>query len=101
VTEEAARRPATSVFPTEANRSEAPLLGVERGIGTLLRLGQGRVETSLLSRFPPPNPPIGPITPWGLCKRFSGVGSGSIGVIGPFGARRRLSEEVFSEVGGT
>jgi hypothetical protein len=34
-----------------------------------------------------------PITPWGLCKRFSGVGSGSIGVIGPFGARRRLSEE--------
>jgi hypothetical protein len=61
VTAEAARRPATSVFPTEANRSEAPLLGVERGIGTPLRLGQGRVETSLLSRFPPPNPPIGPI----------------------------------------
>jgi hypothetical protein len=32
VTEEATRSPATSVYPTEAERSEASLLGLGRGI---------------------------------------------------------------------
>jgi hypothetical protein len=44
VTEEAIRRPATSVYPTEAGRSEASLLGVGRGIGSLRWSSQGCVE---------------------------------------------------------
>jgi hypothetical protein len=44
VTEEAARRPATPVFPTEADRSEASLLEVRRGIGNLWLSSQECVE---------------------------------------------------------
>jgi hypothetical protein len=46
VTEVAARRPATSVFPTEeAIRSKVSLLSVGIGIGILRRSNQGCVVT--------------------------------------------------------
>jgi hypothetical protein len=44
VTEEAARGPATLVFPPEADRSESSLLKVGRGIGILRWSSQGCVE---------------------------------------------------------
>ena len=53
--EEAARRPATSAFLTEAERSEASLLGVGRGLGDFSSLVRG-VSGALPpeSHFPPP-----------------------------------------------
>ena len=41
MSEEAARRPATSAFLTEAERSEASLLGVGRGLGDFSSLVRG------------------------------------------------------------
>jgi hypothetical protein len=55
VSEEAARRPATLVFPTEADRSEASLLGVGRGLGdfsSLVRSVSGALPPG--SHFPVP-----------------------------------------------
>ena len=57
MSEEAARRPATSAFLTEAERSEASLLGVERGLGDFSSLVRGVSEAILPeSHFPPPKP---------------------------------------------
>ena len=49
MSEEAARRPATLVFPTEADRSEASLLGVGRGLGETLVVWSGACREP----FPP------------------------------------------------
>ena len=63
VSEQAARDPATSAFLTEAERSEASLLGVGRGLGDFSSLVRGvsgpTSRESLSSRL---NPPIGSIT---------------------------------------
>ena len=57
MSEEAARRPATSAFLTEAERPEASLLGV-RALGDFSSLVRG-VSGALPpeSHFPPPKPP--------------------------------------------
>jgi hypothetical protein len=62
VSEQAARRPATSAFLTEAECSEASLLGVGRGFGDFSSLVRG-VSGALPPRvtFLPLNPPIGSI----------------------------------------
>jgi hypothetical protein len=60
VSEEAARRPATSAFLTEAERSEASLLGDWGDFSSLVRGVSGPTSReSLSSRL---NPPIGSIT---------------------------------------
>jgi hypothetical protein len=57
VSEEAARRPATPAFLTEAERSEASLLGVGRGLGDFSSLVRGMSGAlSPESHFPPPKP---------------------------------------------
>jgi hypothetical protein len=64
VSEEAARYPATSAFLTEAERSEASLLGLGRGWGDFSSLVRG-VSGALPPReslSSPLNPPIGSIT---------------------------------------
>ena len=54
VSEEAARRPATSAFLTEAERSEPSLLGVGRGWGDFRSLVRGVSGTYFPeSHFPP------------------------------------------------
>ena len=71
MTEEATRCSATLVFPTEADRSEASLLGVGRGIGRPWVSWSGGVGApSPLHLFPLPNPPIRPITAYlmTLCR---------------------------------
>jgi hypothetical protein len=63
VSEQAARRPATLFFLTEAERSEASLLGVRRALGDFSTLVRGVSEAlPPESHFPPLNPPIGSIT---------------------------------------
>ena len=54
MSEQAARRPTTSAFLTEAERPEASLLGVERAWGDFSSLVRG-VSGALLpeSHFPP------------------------------------------------
>ena len=63
MSEQAARDPTTSAFLTEADRSEASLLGVGRGLGDFSSLVRG-VSGALPPRvtFLPLNPPIGSIT---------------------------------------
>jgi hypothetical protein len=60
VSEQAARRPATSAFLTEAERSEASLLGDWGDFSSLVRGVSGALPPE--SHFPPLNPPIGSIT---------------------------------------
>jgi hypothetical protein len=60
VSEEAARRPATSAFLTEAERSEASLLGEWGDFSSLVRGVSGALPPE--SHVPPLNPPIGSIT---------------------------------------
>ena len=57
MSEQAARRPATSAFLTEAEHSEASLLGVGRGLGDFSSLVSG-VSGALPpeSHFPSPKP---------------------------------------------
>jgi hypothetical protein len=54
VSEEAARRPATSAFLTEAERFEASLLGDWGDFSSLVRGVSGALP--LESHFPPPKP---------------------------------------------
>ena len=57
MSEEAARGPATSAFLTEADRSEASLLGVGRGLGDFSSLVRGVSGAHPPeSHFPPPKP---------------------------------------------
>jgi hypothetical protein len=60
VSEQVARDPATSAFLTEAERSEASLLGDWGDFSTLVRGVSGALPPE--SHFPPLNPPIGSIT---------------------------------------
>jgi hypothetical protein len=60
VSEEAARRPATSAFLTEAERSEASLLGDWGDFSSLVRGVSGALPPRVT--FLPLNPPIGSIT---------------------------------------
>jgi hypothetical protein len=60
VSEQAARGPATSAFLTEAERSEASLLGDWGDFSSLVRGVSGALPPE--SHFPPLNPPIGSIT---------------------------------------
>jgi hypothetical protein len=60
VSEQAARRPATSAFLTEAERSEASLLGDWGDFSSLVRGVSGALPPRVT--FLPLNPPIGSIT---------------------------------------
>ena len=60
MSEEAARRPATSAFLTEAERSEASLLGDWGDFSSLVRGVSGALPPRVT--FLPLNPPIGSIT---------------------------------------
>ena len=60
MSEQVARDPATSAFLTEAERSEASLLGDWGDFSTLVRGVSGALPPE--SHFPPLNPPIGSIT---------------------------------------
>jgi hypothetical protein len=62
VSEQAARRPATSAFLTEAECSEASSLGVGRGLGDFSQVRGVSGALPPESHFPPLNPPIGSIT---------------------------------------
>jgi hypothetical protein len=57
VSEQAARRPATSAFLTEAERSEASLLGVGRGLGDFSSLVRGVSGALLPESYVPPAKP--------------------------------------------
>jgi hypothetical protein len=60
VSEQAARRPATSAFLTEAERFEASLLGDWGDFSSLVRGVSGALPPRVT--FLPLNPPIGSIT---------------------------------------
>jgi hypothetical protein len=60
VSEQAARRPATSAFLTEAEHSEASLLGDWGDFSSLVRGVSGALPPRVT--FLPLNPPIGSIT---------------------------------------
>ncbi len=60
MSEQAARRPAISAFLTEAEHSEASLLGDWEDFSSLVRGVSGALPPE--SHFPPLNPPIGSIT---------------------------------------